>query len=258
MKPIISTVILNWNRSHLLRRTVESYLATITVPYELVIIDNNSQDDSPDYIESITADVGKHRAIFLAENIGGEAINLGYQSLSGKFFHHSSNDIEYLHGWDIEALRKFDAFPELGQLGLFSPFPQTELGEVWELHEATPITRNGETVYATNANVGGSCLIRRELWDSGVRWTNVPGTNLPNDGLLSGHIRREGFLIAWNDKYLGRNWGHNIAEFMIDPAYYHHDYELKSWLGVEGFRKRLLAHGYDLTETDDGPKITRN
>jgi glycosyltransferase involved in cell wall biosynthesis len=46
MQSVISIVVLNWNRSDLLKETIDSYLNTVTVPYELFIIDNASADDS--------------------------------------------------------------------------------------------------------------------------------------------------------------------------------------------------------------------
>jgi glycosyltransferase involved in cell wall biosynthesis len=50
---LITTVILNWNRADLLKMTVESYLKTIEVPYELIIIDNGSTDDSRKIIKEL-------------------------------------------------------------------------------------------------------------------------------------------------------------------------------------------------------------
>ena len=55
---VISTVILNWNRSDLLRVTIESYLKTVDVPYQLIIVDNGSTDDSREVIEELQRKYG--------------------------------------------------------------------------------------------------------------------------------------------------------------------------------------------------------
>ena len=40
--PKISTILLSHNRKYLLKKTVESYLKTVSVPFELIIVDNGS------------------------------------------------------------------------------------------------------------------------------------------------------------------------------------------------------------------------
>lgn len=120
---VISTVILNWNRSDLLKITVESYLKTVEVPYELIIVDNGSTDNSRKIIEELKAKHGNkiNKIILLDKNIGGEAINLGLNEAKGKLLHISENDIEYLPGWSTKVVKLFQTFDKLGQLSLFSP-----------------------------------------------------------------------------------------------------------------------------------------
>ena len=50
---MISTIILNWNRAALLRKTVESYLETIKGGFELFIVDSASIDASHDYLREL-------------------------------------------------------------------------------------------------------------------------------------------------------------------------------------------------------------
>ena len=50
---MISTIILNWNRADLLRKTVESYLETIKGGFELFIVDSASIDASHDYLREL-------------------------------------------------------------------------------------------------------------------------------------------------------------------------------------------------------------
>jgi glycosyltransferase involved in cell wall biosynthesis len=261
-KPLISTVLLNWNRENLLRRTIESYLATVSVPYELIIVDNASEDGSRDYIRSVVAQTHKHRAIYMSENRGGEAINVGLQSATGALLHISENDLEYLPGWDQELLGKFSVFPELGQLSPFSPSPQNEKDKIWASHPSTSVTQGGRTICITDRNVTTSCLVRRSCWESGFHWHNlekIEGSRFlfPDDGRASRDIQALGYQTAWNDKHAAVNWGHNIDEFLKNPEYYVSNYSSKPWLFLDGFRRRLNAHGYDLVETDKGRQIVK-
>jgi glycosyltransferase involved in cell wall biosynthesis len=50
---MISTIILNWNRAALLRKTVESYLETIKGGFELFIVDSAIIDASHDYLREL-------------------------------------------------------------------------------------------------------------------------------------------------------------------------------------------------------------
>lgn len=128
-QPVISTVVLNWNRSDLLKRTIESYLDTVSIPYEIIIVDNASRDDSRDVIDSFTATNTNISSVLLDENRGGEALNAGLELATGDLLHLSENDLEYLPGWSERVRDYFEVFDDLGQLSPFSPVPEDN--EVW-------------------------------------------------------------------------------------------------------------------------------
>jgi glycosyltransferase involved in cell wall biosynthesis len=256
--PILTAAILNWNRATLLERTLRSFLATVTVDYELFILDNASSDDSRAVIAAVCRETPQAQAILLDANLGGEAWNVALERARGQYVQFAANDIEFLPGWDVEMLRRFEAFPSLGQLSLYSPFPQADQGEVWETKPATLVTRDGVSVYLTEANVGGTSMIRRALWASGLRWTNLETVGrfkFPADGRFSSEVRRLGYGVAWSDRYLAVNWGHRIEEMQRDAAYYVENYASKPWLGVEGWEQRLAKAGYRLAVVDGRPVI---
>lgn len=253
--PIISTVVLNWNRSYLLKVALESYVDTVSVPYELVVVDNASTDDSREVIESICARRPNHRAVFLRRNLGGAALNSGLRLARGEFLHTTENDIEYRPGWDTDLLTKFDVFPELGRLSPFGPVPETDRGEVWDRAPSSAVTRDGQTIFVTEANVGTTGISRREFWDKGFRWKSIlrvdrQRVKLPDDFAASEYVRQSGQWVAWNDKYVVINWGHNVEEWQRNLDYYVENYLAKTWLGTEGMRQRLRDQGYDLVFTD--------
>ena len=86
-RPILSTIVLNWNRAHLLRITLESYLASVSVPYELIVVDNASTDSSADVIDEVCRRSERHRAVRLKRNLGGPALNAGLRLAKGEFLH---------------------------------------------------------------------------------------------------------------------------------------------------------------------------
>ena len=66
----------------------------------------------------------------------------------------------------------------------------------------------------------------------GVRWENIDNQSqkikLPADGKFSERIRELGYLVAWSDKYLTINWGHNVQEWKNNLEYYIINYEAKN------------------------------
>jgi len=145
----ISTVVVSYKRPELLRITLESYLATVSVPHELVVVDNGSCPEALEVTSEFDIDV-----IELGENhFPGYATNVGWDYLGGsdaKLLHRSDNDIEYLDGWCEEVMRCFEADPNLGQLGLRT------------------VEEEGR-----HPNVGGNCVVRADVFQS-VRWVEDP------------------------------------------------------------------------------------
>ncbi|WP_016732733.1 glycosyltransferase family 2 protein [Saccharolobus islandicus] len=250
---VISTVILNWNRSDLLRITVESYLKTIDVPYELTIVDNGSTDDSRKVLKELKDKYGDkiNNIIFLDKNIGGEAINLGLNNAKGKLLHISENDIEYLPSWSSKVVKLFQIFNELGQLSLFAPAPTDE--EVWVFHPIRRVLyKEGEILYEALGNVGTTSVIRREIWDKGVRVHTIKTDEFlfPDDVRLSEDIIRQGYIVAWAPYYLVRNLGHSYNEILRRIEYYKKNYDSKKGLGYQGLLSRIEYYNKKLNHKE--------
>ena len=178
--------------------------------------------------------------MLLDENSGGEAINLGLEKARGRLMHISENDLEYQAGWSEKVVDMFDTFTSLGQLSLYGPVPDDE--EVWALKPSELRHRKGRILYEALNNVTTSCVFRRELWDKGLRVTNlqeVNGVLFPNDQKLSNDIKAMGMMVAWCDHYLVRNHGHSASEFEGREEYYRKNYRAKPWVGESGWKERI-------------------
>src|SRR5271166_4393556 len=241
----ISTIVLNWNRQALLEQTLRSYAATVVEPFELIVIDNASSDRSREVVEHCRTEIGSLQAIFLDDNLGGEAINLALERVTGDLIHISENDQLFLEGWSQHVRDCFTAFTGLGQLSLHGAVPTDD--EAWELKPAHLRFSKGKVVYEANGNVGTASVIPAHVFCAGgVRVHNIPQDGagrfkFPDDARLSADIKNLGLWCAWSDRYYVRNLGHEVSEFDRDPDYYRQNYESKPWLGVEGWRRRLDA-----------------
>ncbi len=247
---MLSTIILNWNRAHLLRQCVESYLATVGDDFELMIVDNASTDGSGDYLRRLEA-TRSIRVIYLLENIGGEAFNFVVPLTRGDFIHLSENDQIFLPGWREHVVGAFAAFADLGQLSLFSDTPTDD--EAWEPKPSHLRFSRGKILYEAPDNIGPSSILRAGLFrDNGVTISNVSGVRLklPDDGKLSRDVRAAGYWCAFSDRYYVRNAGHEPAEFDRDPGYYAENYASKPLVGIAGWHARI-------EELSKRPKIAR-
>jgi hypothetical protein len=252
--PLIATVILSWQRPDLLRRTIDSYTVCTTIAHRVVLVDNGSDQATRDVIAAAQERGAIDSVILLPGNHGGEALNLVFDDCAAPFVHFSENDLEYRRGWDLDLLSKFDAFPSLGQLSVFSTEPEWAAGEIGRTRAATPVDCAGRRVWRATHNVGTSSMVRREVAEAGVRWHNLEFGDLrwPDDGRFSTDVKAAGFMVAWNDRQVVTNWGHNVAEWSNALDYYLADFGSKPWVGLAGLERMLQAQGYTLDRSSDG------
>src|ERR1019366_1550341 len=144
---LLTTIVLSYNRPRLLELTLRSYFATTQAPHQVIVVDNGSDSETLNVIQSWNATGHIDKLILLDHNEGGCAFNLAFPFVTGSYVHFSENDVEYRPGWDAMLLPKFLAFPRLGQLSLFAPEPEHDKGEVWTRHRARRAEAQGHVIW---------------------------------------------------------------------------------------------------------------
>ena len=172
----LHSVIVSYERPELLERTVRSYVATCTLDYYLVVVDNHSGEDTQRLIRDLFQDGYIDMVVNLPENkYPGYATNQGWAHAhtATALYHRSDNDVQYLPGWCDEVVERFKT-ENLWQLGLRT------------LEEE-----------GNHANVGGNCVITREAYMAGIRYSGEPWTERPfEDALMSHKIHRAGKWVG--------------------------------------------------------------
>lgn len=170
----LHTVFITYNRLELTKQAIESYLDTVSVPYSFAIVDNASTDGT---VEWLMPRYGGWLITSEVNHYPGKACNAGWMLApeDADFLHRADNDFIFLPGWCQQVENSFRK-KRVGQVGLRT---DTE-----ELH----------AVY----NVGGNCVIRRELWDKGLRYDETPWPEFPpgytEDSGFSPAVENMGYL----------------------------------------------------------------
>lgn len=199
----LHTVVISYQRLDLTKQAVASYLETVTVPHTLLVVDNGSAQDVTDWL---LREDREFQYLLLGENkYPGYACNRGFDRAADDVdvLHRADNDWRFLPGWCQEIERCLEANERWGQVGL----------------------RTGEQELFNGHNVGGNCVIRRELYDQGLRyderpWPKIKTLGYTEDSFLSPAVVKMG----WEWGRVERPCIESLAD--EDPA---DPYYLRSW-----------------------------
>lgn len=214
--------VVTYNRKAYTKRTLEMLFDTVEVPHQIIVVDNNSTDGTKEYLESLLKRNRIDKLILNPDNYyPGKACNIGWREglvdYDATHLMRLDNDIHLEKGWDLAVEDYFKKIPNLGQLGIDNDAIQDPKAKLREMYI------NGKTLNPWPGCVGGPCIVRRSLWDNGLRYDETPWegsrSKLQEDSRLSKSIRDMGYLhghmtegLCWtfaNEE----NWG----EF---PDYY--------------------------------------
>jgi len=114
-KPEISVIVVNWNRRDLLRRCLASLSRQSASRFEVILVDNGSEDGSVAMAREL---FGARLPLHVIQNRTNRgfcaANNQGIAAAQGAFIALLNNDAEARPGW-LSALRQaFDGRPEVG------------------------------------------------------------------------------------------------------------------------------------------------
>ena len=112
---LTSIIILNYNGKSFLKNCIESIINNTQREYEIIIVDNNSPDNSGELFEK---EFTNCNFILNQENVGvPEGLNIGIQNANGEFLVFLNNDLTVDVGW-LDAF--FSAYEKFGD-ALYQP-----------------------------------------------------------------------------------------------------------------------------------------
>ncbi len=117
--PKASIIIAACNGIYYTRLCIESILSKTTYPnYEIIIVDNGSDDGTGAYLRELSGRFDFIRPLFNRENLGfAKAINQGIRSAEGYYIILLNNDVVVTRGWLSKMIVYLDKNPEFGVIG---------------------------------------------------------------------------------------------------------------------------------------------
>lgn len=221
------TVVITYNRLDYTKKTLRTLLDTIEVPHYVIAVDNNSDDGTKEYLKSLVKRNRIDDVILNSDNYyPGKATNIGWrqglQSYDATHLMRLDNDMHLSKGWDVQAEEYFKKIPNLGQLGLDSDAIKDPRAKLREM------TINGKTINTWPGCVGGPCIVRRTLWDAGLRYDETPWegsrSKMQEDSRLSSSVKNLGYLaghmtdgLCWT--FANKDNWHEHKDYYIKTMY---------------------------------------
>lgn len=145
--PLVSVVIVNWNRRDLLRACLDSLAAQTFTDFEIIVVDNGSEDGSAAMVREFALPV---RLIENRENKGFcAANNQGFSQSQSEYVALLNNDAEADPGWLAALLEAIQVKPDVGESDVGMVASKIL---VWE--DPSIIDKCGHLIYPDGQNRG--------------------------------------------------------------------------------------------------------
>src|ERR1700683_3187647 len=116
----VSVIIPTFNRQDLLGETMRSVLDqdSGSIQFEIVIVDNNSADDTKAFVRSVAKEAsGRIRYLLEPKQGVSHARNLGIASAQAPILAFLDDDVRADPGWIVRIKQAFDNSPDIGFIG---------------------------------------------------------------------------------------------------------------------------------------------
>jgi glycosyltransferase involved in cell wall biosynthesis len=126
----ISIIICSYNRAKILAKTLESYSMLerpVDTKIELLIIDNNSSDETPQIVNHFIQQHPDVRYVFEPQPGLSHARNTGMKESRSNIIAYVDDDVIFDSAWLIEVVQIFQDYPEASCMG-GKIIPQFEIG----------------------------------------------------------------------------------------------------------------------------------
>ena len=214
--PSVSILIITYNNWAYTRLCLESILQKTAYPaYEIIIVDNASQDETLEYLKEFSAQHPEHTVIFNNKNVGfAAANNQASQVAKGEFLLFLNNDTVVTPGWLNRLLLPLRD-PEVGMVGPATnwagnesriPVPYKDLTEMETF--ARSYTSKNRDKRVEQSMIAFFCVaIRASTWQQVGDLDERFGIGMFEDDDYGMRIRQAGLKVLCTHAAFVHHWG---------------------------------------------------
>lgn len=224
----LSVIILSYNTKDITQRTLDSLLATLKtskISYEVIVIDNNSEDGSQAVIKNYPV-----ISLFLKKNIGfGKGNNKGLQLAKGRYILYLNSDVLHNEVNYNHLISYMDRHSDIGALTVKVELPSHEIDPASHRGFPTPwrtltyyakleklfknipvlnkvfggyhlVEKDLTTIHEVDAITGAYFLTRRDLMDA-LNGFDEDFFMYGEDLDLAYRVKESGFKVLYYPKY---------------------------------------------------------
>ncbi len=184
--PVFSIIVLTYKRPEMLALTLEAIYKRMsnTVPFEVIVGDNNSKDTTPEIISRYPV----NKVVLNKQNINMDLYKDLYELAIGEYLLEIDDDVlELPQDYDLVFLKYFSVFPDFGALAL--DVVQDQYTDGRKLSRYIPIEREGLVVDEGFAG-GWALCIKRELFEKGGKFGTEQITGrTTEDGIIMNIVK---------------------------------------------------------------------
>jgi len=198
---LVSIIIVTFNKLNYTKNCLQSIYENTTAPFEIIIVDNGSTDDTINYIKSLRKD--NIKLIENSENLGfSEGCNIGATAASGEYILFLNNDTIVCKNWLGLMLEKFLTDSNIGLIGPMTNVAcnaqklDPEYSDNFDHFSETAtklIINHAGQIIPSRRIIGFCMLMKKSVWDKCGPFDNRFGVGHFEDDDLSLRVERKGF-----------------------------------------------------------------
>lgn len=172
MIPKVSVIICTYNRINLLKKTIQSVLEQDFQEWEMIVVNNNSNDGTDEYVQNVAGKEPRLKYVLETKQGLSYARNCGAELAQTNILAYLDDDEEAEQDWVQNIYETFQNVPNLGVLGgpmvlqdkekikwWISPKMYSILGD-FQLESTEDMFDLGD-----NSIVGGNMTVAKEAWE---------------------------------------------------------------------------------------------
>jgi glycosyltransferase involved in cell wall biosynthesis len=206
-QPLVSIIITCWNQAEYTRLCVDSVLLYTPPPFEVLLIDNGSTDDTPEFARTLAERLPDQVCVIInATNRGyPAACNQGLAAARGEVLVLANNDVVLTTDWLSQGLALLHSAADIGMVGPMSNYasppqlvPDTAYHDLDEMHRFAAQWRRrhrGQWFEATKLS-GFLLFMKRAVYEATGGLCEDYGLGMFDDDHKCRECRLAGFRLA--------------------------------------------------------------